>query len=208
MGEGIPKSPPCPECWGPSDACGRDGVLFVWQCTTNRCLYRFATSAVRSPGGVTPPHCIPDARPPTDGDAQRPDPKPVPEPEREETNVAKNEPLPPLSEAGPCRRGCGRQLGGAAGPRGKHEKHCDGTPKSEKPTRAPRRGGPRKPRDNSRRARRVDPEAGQDGTELIQQIRLRVRLLRESAERITAVAEKQLKQAARLEEVASEVETF
>jgi hypothetical protein len=54
----------------------------------------------------------------------------------------------------------------------------------------------------------VDPEAGQDGTELIQQIRLRVRLLRESAERITAVAEKQLKQAARLEEVASEVETF
>lgn len=112
--------------------------------------------------------------------------------------MPKNEPLPPLSEPGPCRRGCGRELGAMPGPRAKHENRCDGTPKSEKPVarRQPKARGAGK-----RRRRPSTPAPADNGhtDNWVAMTRERARLLRESGER-------QIKQATRLEEVAAEFE--
>lgn len=39
--------------------------------------------------------------------------------------------LPPLAEAGPCRKGCGKALGAMPAPRARHENRCTGVAKGK-----------------------------------------------------------------------------
>jgi hypothetical protein len=127
------------------------------------------------------------------------------EPKKEKT-VAKNEPLPPLSEVGPCRRGCGRELGKMPGPRARHENLCDGTPDAQ-PVAAERK--PRTARVKARGRKAAPPaDHGRNGSGLVEQMRERAQVLRTNAELMKKEAEKRLKAAERLEEMAQEVGSF
>lgn len=111
--------------------------------------------------------------------------------------------LPPLSQAGPCRRGCGRELGAWAGPRGKHERHCDGTARTPAARRAARALTRQVPP-----AAPLSEEAAQRRTRLVDDLRDTAQVLDEAAAKEEAAAALKRAQAKRLREVAAELGTF
>jgi ssDNA-binding Zn-finger/Zn-ribbon topoisomerase 1 len=171
-------NPPCPKCGAGSQKLKFDGFAQIYECAN----FDGCGDTFRVPVHSTPPAASPPPIPqiaPTITSTPKPD-------DGKELTMA-------LWKKVPCAQGCGAQISEYPPVRAKHENACDGKPKqarqnARRPKGKPVPALPHKPATNG-------------AVNLPAEMRERARVLRDSAEKL-------VKQAARLEEVAVEFETF